>query len=298
MSGGTSPVVTGEFYGWLKVGSEYAAPFSTIAFSSTFTVSVSATGTPNWVAGAFDTIDPKDESSLGWDVAETKGVVYVGGRAETGTTFATTTLNTVGRDDAFLAAYDKSTGGLLWVKHWGVALDDGKVQQVLAEPSGDVVIAGTAPNGTDFGGGAITSGGYMDHLFVARVTPGGDMTAFNSIYVGVGSAFGLDRLPDGRIVLFGNFLAPLTLAGKSLVSGPYSDPFLAVLSQDLKQFEYAESFSTPGDDFFPGDLAVSPVDGSIAIGINFLDSITVRCQTFVGTSSWNGLVMVLDQPKE
>jgi hypothetical protein len=31
MSGGTSPVVTGEFYGWLKVGNAYASPFATTA---------------------------------------------------------------------------------------------------------------------------------------------------------------------------------------------------------------------------------------------------------------------------
>lgn len=62
------------------------------------------------------------------------------------------------------------------------------------------------------------------------------------------------------------------------------------------QFEYAETFTTPHEDFYPGHLAVSPTFGSIAIGVNFSISIALRCQTFTGTSAWNRLVTVVDLP--
>jgi hypothetical protein len=261
-----------------------------------FAVSLSNAGVPAWVVGAAGRKSPTASAVIGWDVAESNGVVYVGGAAEVGATFGTSAPTIIGTADAYLAAYDQLTGSLLWVKNWGSTGVRAKVQQLLAEPAGGVLIAGTANDGTDFGAGSIGTGPTGEYLFVARVTANGAITDLNTFHVNYGSAYGLDRLPDGRIVLFGTYRTTMNLARYTLISEYRGDPFFAVLSTDLKHFEYAETFTTPHEDFYPGHLAVSPVDGAIAIGVNFINNITLQCQTFTGTSSWNGLLTVVDLP--
>jgi hypothetical protein len=295
LSFGTTPIVAGHYSTNLKVGTQTPVPCCP-AFDTMFTVSLSNTGVPSWVVGAAGRKSPLATSVIGWDVAESNGVVYVGGAADADATFGSTAPTILGTTDAYLAAYDQLTGSLLWVKNWGVASAHAKVQQLLAEPAGGVLIAGTANNGTDFGSGPIGSSQPGEYLFIARLSANGAITAFKAFYVNYGSAYGLDRLPDGRIVLFATYRTTMNLAGRTLVSEPQGDPFFAVLSTDLQRFEYAESFTTPHEDFYPGNLAVSPVDGSIAIGVNFINTITLRCQTFTGKSSWNGLLTVVDLP--
>ncbi|MBI4701132.1 MAG: SBBP repeat-containing protein, partial [Deltaproteobacteria bacterium] len=79
-------------------------------------------------------------------------------------------LTSAGADDVFVAKLDKD-GKHLWSKRFG----DGSGQSadgVVADASGNVLLAGSFGGSVDFGGGPLTSAGKSD-IFVAKLDPSG-----------------------------------------------------------------------------------------------------------------------------
>jgi hypothetical protein len=206
--------------------------------------------------------------------------------------FGTTQITPIGFGDAFLAAYEAGSGNLKWVKHWGAASVWGRGARLVAEPGGTVVFSAVVEQGTDFGAGPMNE--YGDHLVFARFDAAGNMKQLTSLAVEYGDVFDLARRADGSLVLLGSFRRALTLGGVALQYLPSGDQFVAELSADFSSWSHAESFTTPGEDFNPGRLALSTRDNSVALALEFTQSIDVRGEHFVGTNSWGTLLCVLE----
>lgn len=291
ISGGAAPSLVGMFYQDVQINGKGVTTCCP-ANEGMFAASLTAAGAATWAAGARITSSNAIDSVLGEDVVKTGGLVLVTGGVEAPADFGATHVIPVGLRDAFLAAYTASTGSLAWVKRWGVANNRGLGWHLVSEPGGTVLFAGTVSEGTDLGTGPLV--GYGDHLFIARVDASGAFVNLMTLSVNYGNVFSLALRPDGRVVVLGTYRGMLPIAGKTLQSEPSGDPFIGVLSQDLATWEAAEPIGTPGEDFNPGRIQVSPQDGSIALALNFVGSVDIRGKHFTGPGGWDALIAVLE----
>lgn len=294
LAGGTTPTVVGEYTQYLTVNGQWPSPCCTLN-EAVYVVHFDETGQPSWIAGARSP-DQSSDRAVAFAVAESNGTVLTGGLTGGQVKFGTTSVTVHGSEDAYVAAYDASNGNVNWIKTWGAGSSSSRIGRILAEPAGTFLVAGTVFDGADLGQGPIGSGTSDDYMFIERLKADGTLVNLVTLHVNSGYVFGLDRRSDGRIVLFATYRTTLNIAGKTLVPENAGDPFLAILSPDLGTWEYAEAMSTPGEDFMFGNLAVSPVDDSMVIAVNFEKSIDIHGQHFTGTDYWNGLITVIDDP--
>jgi hypothetical protein len=164
----------------------------------------------------------------------------------------------------------------------------------LPDPAGGFLVAGTADEGADLGNGALV--GYGEHIYVGHVDTAGKLTSAQTFHIEYGGVSGLVRDASGRVVVLGAFRGTRSFGAFSLTSGSTNDfaedPFVMVLSPDLGSVLHAERFSTPGEDFMGGHLALSPA-GTWIVAQHFTDTITVRGHTYNGPHGWNVLLMDL-----
>ena len=100
------------------------------------------------------------------------GNSYVTGFFKESATFSTTTLTSRGDYDIFVAKMD-SNGNWLWAKHAGGASYDGG-KGIAVDYNGNSYVTGDFKGSATFGTTTLTSSGYYDDIFVAKLDINGN----------------------------------------------------------------------------------------------------------------------------
>ncbi len=212
-------VVMGDFYGSVDFG---GGALTSAGVEDVFVARFDANGNHLW---SLSFGDADDQYAAGVAVDASGNVIMIGTFYGT-MDFGGGPLTSVGGSyDVFLAKFD-AAGNHLWSKRYGDANDD-LGGGVATDGSGNIFVIGDFWGTIDFGGGAITSGGYFD-VFVARLDPDG-----NHVW---SRGFGDTTLQEGRgiavdgsdhVVVTGFFHGSMDFGGGPLTSAGSADIFVA-----------------------------------------------------------------------
>lgn len=131
-------------------------------------------------------------------------------------------IASAGGYDVFTAKLDKS-GAHLWSKGFGGVTDDDSAA-VTFDAAGAVVQIGLFSDSIDFGGGALTSGGF-DRLFVAKLDATGAYVAAKG-FLAHGFGVAADAA-SGDVVVTGYYDGTIDFGGGPLTSAGGYDVFVA-----------------------------------------------------------------------
>ena len=141
-----------------------------------FLVKYNGSGTLQWVKAATGSFAVKG-LAVATDGAGNIFVTGSFGHHNSGgnATFDTTTLNSFGGQDIFVAKYD-SSGNLLWVKQAGSSGSDNNEEgrDIAVDSFGNVVVVGGFENTADFSGNMLTAAGDRD-IFIAKYDTNGNV---------------------------------------------------------------------------------------------------------------------------
>jgi hypothetical protein len=158
-------------------------------------------------------------------VADASGLLYLSGSYTGTATFGTTSLQSMGENDIFIAQLDTS-GNFRWVKSFGGTGSD--VATVLAhDHSGSLYMAGTFSQVVNFGKTILTAPN-TSALFIAKLDNSGTVDWVNT---GAGNAYVHSLAIDqqGRVFLVGRSTSPLKLGSIDL-------PHLGIFDILIAQF--------------------------------------------------------------
>ncbi len=164
---------------------------------------------------------------------DTAGNVVFTGMFEGTIDFGGGTLTCVGgMDDAdiFLAMFDE-TGYHLWSKRFGSPNSE-SVADIIIDPRGNVILAGSFSGTLDFGGAPLVSAGGHD-IFVAKLTFDGEHIWSQRFGDSENQLpYGIACDSSGEVLLAGTFEGAVDFGGGPLVSLGGYDIFLARLDAD------------------------------------------------------------------
>jgi hypothetical protein len=191
-------------------------------------------GRLDWVRQAGSAKD-HDGRDYGSDVAAgADGSCVLTGMFIGNARFESTTLDSLGGRDAFLAKYS-SNGNLLWVTSFGGHRDD-EGQTVCLDDEGNIYCTGNFTDSLHIGGNVYPSQGQED-IFIVKYSPegdliwvrqfGGDRDEWNSDCSG-----GLAINKDGQLVATGIFSGTMQIGGQTLTSAGREDIFILFFDQD------------------------------------------------------------------
>lgn len=143
---------------------------TTTGFNNVFLAKYDMSGNEVWARSAGGSGNLLD---IGKCVAYNNNGVYISGNYNNSITFGTTTLTSVGGDDAFLANYD-TNGNLVWAKSIGGTLDETGVGIAANSNAKDVYVTGNFNSPTCFFGAASLANSspgpafYYDDIFISK----------------------------------------------------------------------------------------------------------------------------------
>jgi hypothetical protein len=161
---------------------------------------------------------------------DSSGNVYITGMFASSTIdFGGGVLTNAGNNDIFLAKFD-SNGNHKWSKRFGGSIDDNG-NSVSVDSSGNVYITGYFQSSTiDFGGGALTNGGYYGsyNIFLAKFDSNGNHK-WSKRFGGSSNDFGYSVSVDSssNVYITGYFDFTIDFGGGALTSAGYISIFLA-----------------------------------------------------------------------
>ncbi len=216
-AGGNS-YVTGIFRG--------TASFSTTELTSSgnadiFIAKYDASGNVLWAKQAGG---PDIDASKNIEV-DSSGNSYITGEFLGSATFGSTTLNSNGGYDAFIAKYDAS-GNMLWAKQsGGTSLEVGR--GIAVDGSGNPYITGYFEGSAIFGSTTLTSSGSYD-VFIAKYDANGNFQWANRAGSS-GDDFGRNVSVDdnGNSYITGTFRGLASFGSTTLTSSGLEDIFIA-----------------------------------------------------------------------
>jgi len=246
--------VSGRFRGTATFGS---FTHTKVSHREVFVAKLNPTGKYNWVFTAKGkNWESGEEIALG-----PQGSVYVAGYFEDSLTFGSTTLQSKGSKDVFVAKLN-SSGGLNWVISAGDVNSD-ELGGLAVDESGNAYITG-------WFSGKMTLGSFVlsgqSDLFVARLSKGGKFQWAKSAG-GVGSGQGRAITVDsvGNSYVTGTFGGNATF-GTLTLKGDGSDLFVSKLDSSGK-FTWAVGFKGSGWEY--GRAIRLNRAGQIVIGGHF-----------------------------
>jgi len=139
-------------------------------------------------------------------------------------------LVSAGGYDIFVAKFDPS-GTHQWSKRFGDA-NYQYATAVIADPSGNVFVTGRFPGTVDFGGGPLTSAGWLD-IFVVKFSPDGSHVwskRFGDADEQLGQAIAVDA--NGNVAVAGRFKGSVDFGGGPLLAAGGYDCCIAKFSGD------------------------------------------------------------------
>ncbi|MCY1072126.1 hypothetical protein OV090_45695 [Nannocystis sp. RBIL2] len=174
----------------------------------------------------------------------------------TGDTTTTTTTGdtttTTGEPDT--TTTESTTGevidcsdGVAWTRNILTNAGSTMFDDILADPDGNLLVAGRLWSVADFGDGPVQSSGPED-AFIAKYGPTGDLLwvrTYGNEYEQ--RARGLALAPNGDILVTGSFRGQIDLGGGPFVSAGYEDVFLARLTS-AGEHVWSHAFGSQGLD--------------------------------------------------
>lgn len=157
-------------------------------------------------------------------ITDAAGNILIAGTFDGNATFGSTSLNSMGGKDIFLAKYNQ-LGNLQWIQQIGGSLDD-EVTGIGLDSLGNIYISGSFRVMAVFGGNQYFAQGESD-IFVAKFNPLG-----NNLWVQTAGgnfedkALGLYVAYNGNCFLTGYFQGNANFQGHSLVSSGGDDFFV------------------------------------------------------------------------
>ena len=169
----------------------------------------------------------QEASGVAFDEA---GNVIAVGYIEGTVDFGGELLTSMGSQDAFVVKFD-SQGEHLWSKRFGDALPQWS-NAVAVDAAGKVAIAGVLSGTADFGGGILTSAGYLD-VFIVQFDQLGNHVWSRSFGDAVRQeVWSIAVDSQANLVVAGDFEGTVNLGGSTLVCASHSDILLAKFDND------------------------------------------------------------------
>jgi hypothetical protein len=205
---------------------------------------------------------------LAWVAVDAGGDVLV-----TGPLFGTMnfgdgkSVTSAGGSDVYVAKLSGANGQAIWVKRFG---DNGNVQEgnrVVADASGNVIVAGIFQSKITFGVDTLTAEG-QDDIFVAKL----DGATGDPLWAKAFGGNGLDRVrgldvdPSGAIYIAGSFQETVDFGGGGLTSAGGDDIYFLKLTPSGAH-ACSQRFGGTADDVADGLEAHT--NGAAAIGGEF-----------------------------
>lgn len=199
------------------------------------------------------------------------GDIYITGWYEGDADFGNgVTLTNRGREDMFLAKYDRA-GALLWVRHGGGRFDD-RGNDLAIDPGGNVVVCGNyvfqatfesftlSDSGGGSGGGGGGGGGFNGG-FVAKYNPAGDLILIKD---GWGDSDAVDTDRNGNIYLAGRSRLR-NIANNIILPNVGSDDAWVARFNSVGAVSWAKSFGSVNNDGIT-DLKIDDNNNLIVVG--------------------------------
>ncbi|MCX2739068.1 SBBP repeat-containing protein [Pontibacter anaerobius] len=166
----------------------------------------------------------------GIDIAlDDSGNAYVAGLYAGPAAFGSTTLNTYGSYDAFVAKYSPD-GSVLWARRAGGTKDD-RAHGISVDASGNAYVVGFFQEKSSFGNSSLTSSGVYDAFLVKYNTSGTAQWSQNPkglVQEGVGNSTVVDDY--GNVYVTGTFMGSASFGDHDEVVGGGQDIFIAKYS--------------------------------------------------------------------
>ena len=264
--------VIGRYVGLVTIGS---TTLNSAGSNDTFVAKYDTSGTVQWATSIGGT-----GSDVGYGIAtDSAGNVYVTGKYVGSVTIGSTTLNSAGSDDVFVAKYDAS-GTDQWARSiGGTGSEYG--QAIATDSAGNVYVFGYYRNTTTFAPGTtLTSVGNTD-AFVAKYDTSGTVQwakSIGGIYYDYG--YGIATDSDGNVYVTGNYYGSVTIGSTTLTTAGSFDVF--VVKYDTSgTVQWATNIGGTDSDYVNGiatDSAgnvyvVGYYSGSVTIGSTTLNSV-------------------------
>ena len=271
----TSLVTTGN----VEVGKELTVAGDVYVSSNlkvdTTTISTTVTdGVPS-VSWATNISGTNFDSGYGYGIAtDSGGNVYVIGEYRGTATFGSTTLNSIGSSDVFVAKYDTS-GTVQWAKNiggtstdygFGIATDSSGNVYVIGRYTGNVTIGSTTLDGTGNG-----------DVFVAKYdTSGTDQWARSIGGTGPDYGYGIATDSSGNVFVTGRYRGgTITFAPDTTLTnaGPYTDDAFVAKYDTSGTVQWARGFG--GGDYDNGYGIATDSSGNVYVTGGFTGSVTI-----------------------
>ena len=192
-------------------------------------------------------------SDYGYDIAtDSNGNVYVTGRYSGTVTIGSTTLNSAGSSDAFVAKYNTS-GTVQWAMSIGGTSSD-YGQAIATDSAGNVYVTGYYSGSVTIGSTTLNSAGSTD-AFVAKYNTSGTVQWAMSIG-GTSPDYGYGIATDsgGNVYVTGYYRGSVTIGSTTLNSvGGSNDTFVVKYSPPIA-LHINKSVDVTGDINFTGNL--------------------------------------------
>jgi hypothetical protein len=200
--------------------------FGTIAVSATgsgkeiFCAKIDAAGVFQWVTKAGGL-----ESDLGYEAdADAAGNFYVSGAFRGAAQFGSFTLNSAGKDDAFVAKLSPG-GTFAWARSAGGPGSD-RGYAVTCTPGGETYFTGSFEDSAAFGGTTLVSAGGKDACIAALDPSGNFLWAWGNGGPAFDRGYGIEANPAGVVWATGAFSQAATFGTTTLVSQGMNDMFV------------------------------------------------------------------------
>ena len=227
----------------------------------------------------------------GWSIAvDASGNSYVTGYFNSTVTFGSTTLESNGYDDIFVAKLD-SRGKWLWAKKaGGTAYDKG--YSIAIDASGNSYVTGYFQGTATFGSTTLTSSGSQD-IFITKLDSSGNwLWAKNAGGTSENYGFSIAVDASGNSYVTGVFVGTASFGSTTLESNGYDDIFVAKLNSS-GDWLWAKN-AGGSDDYDNGwSIAIDASGNSYVTGY-FSGPATFGSTTLTSNGDWDIFVAKLD----
>jgi len=236
---------SGAFVGWLDACAGTASCMVTMDRERTVGALFGARGEALWVnqlgGGGF--------ASSRAIASDANGDIIVVGDFTGTVQIGTETLTSNAVADAFVVKLSRSTGSVIWAKHFG-GTEQTIGTAVDVDASGAIYVGGYFSGDVDFGGGAL-SGGSNGDGFLVKLDADGNHVWSRQIGGGGSSIIWGVSVKDTTVAVSGGFSDSINVNGTTLTSVGAADGFIVKLTTN-GDFAWAKRFGGGGDEFALG----------------------------------------------